>query len=330
MKSAFLSIVGFLTLFNISSASATAGGMEGGGGKSVVCRNGDGTIRSAEILDLYEGRVVYQLSYKESREEWRSQAVHIFEAAGISTNYSTDGTIYMRLANAFEHLTFVPIGTELRPTNDSYEVVAPRGCGIEQAVNYQNDNLILVSTEIWSALSETQRASLLIHESVYRFLRDHGETDSRRARHFNAYLVSGGHVEPTFPGNGWNVMCSSPQGGTTFYATALPADNLGVEKVRLEFASIGGRLLLSRSYMDIQRSSPTVPGEPPFDLLEQLRVPTQWTKYMPRPTNSLFEPGDSLELWLNVNQGKVQLQGTSIFDESKIPLTDLSCWSRGH
>ena len=65
------SLVTVLLLASSVSSSSFAGGMEGGGGKSVVCRNTDGTIRSAEVLDLYEGRTVYGLPYQESPKEWQ-------------------------------------------------------------------------------------------------------------------------------------------------------------------------------------------------------------------------------------------------------------------
>ena len=63
-----------VTLIGLSSpAMAELGGMEGGGGKSVVCRNPDGSIKSAEILDLFEGRTIYQLPYNESPKNWQAQ-----------------------------------------------------------------------------------------------------------------------------------------------------------------------------------------------------------------------------------------------------------------
>lgn len=40
-------------------ALALAGAVDGGGGKGVVCRDQSGKISSAELLDLYEGRVQF-------------------------------------------------------------------------------------------------------------------------------------------------------------------------------------------------------------------------------------------------------------------------------
>ena len=102
------------------------GGMEGGGGKSVVCRSPDGTIRTAEILDLYEGRTVYGLSYRESRQPWQEQAVDIFHASGVPTSQSVPRSgIYDWFENAIGHLTFLPNGTSLKPIDDSLEAIIP-------------------------------------------------------------------------------------------------------------------------------------------------------------------------------------------------------------
>lgn len=318
----------------LSSASALAGGMEGGGGKTVVCRNPDGSIRSAEILDLYEGRTVYQLPYRESSDDWQTQVTNILTASGLGTAVTMPrSTVYGWYQNAIEHLTFLPDGTSLKPIDDSLEAVIPDGCALEQTVNYQNDNLILVNGQIWKALSQTQKASLLIHESVYRLLRGVGETDSRRARHFTAYVVSGHVIEDVFPGNNYQLICSGGPDGktTTFYAVLLPTNSSGApQQVRLQFWSFGGRKIMSRAYVDLDLTSHNPPGGPAPDtnLLEQLKHPTQWMRMQSLQTSSLFEPGDTFDLWFHPDSnGKwlVQLLGTSIVDDAPIATADLNC-----
>ena len=316
-----------------TSASGMAqGGMEGGGGKTVVCRNANGTIRTAEVLDLYEGRNVYALSYRESSLPWQDQAIEIFRAAGVSTSQRAPRSgIYDWFENAIGQLTFLPDGTSLKPIDDSLEAIIPQGCALEQTVNYQNDHLILVNGEIWNALSETQKAAMLIHEAVYRVLRTAGETDSRRARHFTAHIVSGNKVEDVFPGNNYQLFCRSVGSpiDTYFYAARIPATTPSEpEKLRLQFGSFGARKLMSKAYKDISLGVRGVNGTPDTDLLEQLKKPSKWIRYEALALDSLFEPGDSFDLLIHPDQnGKwgVQILGTSIVNGSTFGPLNITC-----
>lgn len=308
----------------ISGSLAVAGGMEGGGGKSVVCRNQDGSIRSAEILDLYEGRTVYQLNYHEAPDNWQTQAPEFLKnALGGLSQSAPRSEIYDWYLNAIEHLTYLPKGTSLKPINDSDEPIVPNGCMAEQTVNYMNDQLILVSGEIWDALSETQRAALLIHESTYRYLRQFGETDSRRARHYTVFLLAGGHSEEIFPGNNYQLYCEGDVGGkaTQFFALKLPPDQSGKSAVRLQFGILGGRHLLSRSYVDIKVDY--------MDLISQLKNPNQWVRFDGLSLTSLFEPNDIIDLWFHPDDKgnwQSQILGTSAFDGSPIDSVNIKCF----
>lgn len=316
------SLIAFFLVASFASSSAFAGGMEGGGGKSVVCRNTDGTIRSAEVLDLYEGRTVYELPYQESPREWQEQVLEIFKAASVPVSISLPPSgIYDWYLNAIAHLVFLPDGTSLKPIDDSFEVIVPRGCSLEQAVNYQNDRRILVDGEVWRALSETQKAALLIHEAVYRVLRSHGETDSRRARHLTAHIVSGKKIESTFPGNGYELLCQGGSAGsyTSFYAVKVPAESPDTPaKARLYFDRLGGRKLMSRAYVELG-----------VEVIEQLRNPSQWIRFMQPSLQSLFEPGDTFDLWFHNNDGNWKIQivnGTSAVDGSTFGPIDITCY----
>jgi hypothetical protein len=310
-----------VTLIGLSSpAMALLGGMEGGGGKSVVCRNPDGSIKSAEILDLYEGRTIYQLPYKESAKNWQDQAEDIFVASGIELGISHPPMgIYTWFHNAITHLVFLPDGTSLKPIDDSLEVIIPKGCALEQTVNYQNDHRILIDGSIWKALSETQRAALIIHEATYRELRRVGETDSRRARHFTAHIVAGQKIESTFPGNNYSIICSSgpPAYEMSFYLVKDPTP--GSFKVQLYFSRFGGRYLMSRSVVEITHN---------IDILRELRHPTGWIQFTGFQLKSLFEDGDVFNLFLSVDKdGKEirQLSGISALDGSNIAPVDITC-----
>ncbi len=313
-----------LMLFFASVTHAFAG-MEGGGGKTVVCRNADGSIHSAEILDLYEGRTIHQLKYSESSEAWKNQAYLVLEKSGVSVWQSMPRSgIYDWFLNATQHLVFLPEGTKLKQIDDSFEAVIPVGCVLEQTVNYVNDNQILVDTEIWNALSETQKAALMLHEAIYRHLRSSGEKDSRRARHLNAHIVSGGKVEAIFPGNSYFGLCNGGEkfANTAFYVFETPGHP---ERLRLQFSHLGGRKLLSAAYVDLDRN--VISGYP--DLLEQFKHPSVQISFETLSLSSLFEAGDSIQLgiWNNAEGGpSISVQGVSIVDGSTVGPVEMSCF----
>lgn len=188
-----------------------------------------------------------------------------------------------------------------------------------------------MSGEIWNALSETQKAALLIHESVYRVLRAAGETDSRRARHLTAHIVSGNKIEDVFPGNKYQLFCRSGDTDklTYFYASELPTTSPEEpKKLRLQFGSFGGRKLMSKAYKDLDLILRGVNGSPGINLLDQLKHPSQWIRFQSFALDSLFEPGDTFDLWLHPDQsGKwaVQILGTSIVDGSTFGPVTMTC-----
>ena len=315
----------------LTGYGALAGGMEGGGGKSIVCRDTTGAIKSAEVLDLYEGRVQYGLTYTESALSSDQQATAIFSSSGLGTDQSfPPSTVYDYYMNARSHLKFVPLGTDLNPINDSFEVIAPKNCAIEQTVNYQNDQLVLVSKEIWDALSETQRAALMIHESSYRYLRNYHETNSRRARHFTAYLFLGGRVEDTYPGNDYAALCETTDRTkplSSFYVSKVFVDSNGSNKVRLNFSSFGGRKLYSKSFVEI--NSDVGGGKSFLDLLKNPSSSYQIVEQS-LTTTSLFEGGDvfTLRIGAQVGEKQISLSGTSATDGTALENEELSCFFR--
>ncbi len=184
LKKSWVGVQGLGALLSFAIAgSAFAGGIEGGGGKAVVCRDQKRAIRSAEVLDLYEGRAIYGFIYAESKTPWAEQARAALDG----------GDDYPKkwLPAVVQYLRVLPRETSLVAVNDSLETVVPRDCAIEQAANYINDQQILVDGEIWGALSETGKAALAVHEASYRYLREFGDTDSRRARIYTAHRMAG-------------------------------------------------------------------------------------------------------------------------------------------
>lgn len=182
MKKLLLSLF-FLTL--APTVRAHVGGVDGGGGKAVVCRDANGKIKSAETLDLYEGRAMYGLHIQKSLIPFEMQ---LEEKMKLIPEYSSRAVVELFVKEVKTAIHFTPPDTELKLIDDSFEVLWPKGCSAEQLAIYRNDNLILLNSDIWSQLNPSDQAALILHEALYRENRIRGAIDSRSARHAVAEL----------------------------------------------------------------------------------------------------------------------------------------------
>ena len=196
MKIQTVLIFASLFLPNILLANAK---VVGNGGDVVVCTAG--LVTTLETLDLFEGRAIYNLSYKEDPSPALSQAlryadqISAYLGSPISAkNLSAD------VRDVYDNLHFLPSGVGLAPVDDIANFVVPKNCQIVQTINYRDWKKLFVDSDIWNALSETQKAALILHEAIYAFYRAGAsgffpETTSVRARHAVAALLSGAAVE---------------------------------------------------------------------------------------------------------------------------------------
>lgn len=201
------------------AASANAGTVAGGGGKGVVCRNADGSIRSAELLDLWEAREIYGLKAKQSDDTLEHQVRDAALALGksipsdhINLRYGTnehmkpyEGPAAVSLLIRLNALIFLqpeskPIrrlhGVKLAPTNDSLESVTPADCEIEQIVRYTDQSRghgsVLANQDIIDHLDSVNHAALIAHEAMYKLFRDnYSEPNSLRIRRAIGLAFSG-------------------------------------------------------------------------------------------------------------------------------------------
>lgn len=168
-----------------------------GGGNAVVCRNTKGRIKSAEVLDLFEARVLYGLTIPKTAETSVDLAErHIGFAGHLNPLY------FMELERDFQRVVknakVLPPDIGLRPIDDSFSPALPKNCAIEQLAAYQINNELYIDGEIWQALDETNRAALYIHESIYKAMRSFGAKNSVRSRKITGYLLSGFPFKPAF------------------------------------------------------------------------------------------------------------------------------------
>lgn len=207
---------------NIKKENFQTGGVDGGGGKGIVCRYNDGSIQSSELLDLYEGRTVYNLNIIKSNETIDSQ---IEKALKTFTKEPDLIKAYISLVK--KNMVFLPKGSELKDVNDSFDVLFPTGCKAEQLAHYYSDDRILINSDIWEHLSETDKAALILHEAIYKENRTFGATDSRQSRHIvmNLFDSKTQWESPTegVPNNA--LKCVSYNGALLMYAFPSGGNN---------------------------------------------------------------------------------------------------------
>lgn len=183
-------VIGFMSLLSIAAMAKEGGN----GGGAFVCRNTNGQILSAELVDFFEGKTEYKLTIQKSKSPVEDQ-VNRAVVKYISASPEDSADFMESIRNVQEIMNVVP-NAKLENTNDFNLRVAPKTCiggtvKFEQLANYTDDNRLTVDEEIYTVLSNTDKAGLVIHEAAYLLSRQwHDSISSREARRLTAFLFS--------------------------------------------------------------------------------------------------------------------------------------------
>lgn len=255
------------------------GGGGTGGGQGIVCRNDDGSVRTAELLDLAEARGYYSLNLvtqpknKPYLEIARENALKLDAAipgatpmgtwslrsgdsplqSGYDVNPSAISPHLDRhnfTKDTVEHIDqnkkLIPGRLKIPPTTDAHPRILPseKNCSIEQVALYTDgDNEVHIVEEIWKELSNVDRAALLVHEALYRNLRSFGETDSDRARKTVGHLFAGMKFNWVFEGVPLERFLVCWTEGGSFQFAVYPKD----DKFIAQFLVYDGDVMLTRT-----------------------------------------------------------------------------------
>ena len=172
-------------IFSISGFAG--GGKDGGnGGVGVVCRDPQTKIIiKAQLLDLYEGVVLFNQSYDESLNK-----AHSYKRALDRLGPYFKKQVWDQLQIVQNDFHYIPEGNQLVLTDDAIPAIKPIGCDFEQIAHYTTDGILLVSREIYSALPIIHQIALLFHESIYTLARQAGAENSQSTRRAVAYLLA--------------------------------------------------------------------------------------------------------------------------------------------
>jgi hypothetical protein len=174
------------------------GTINGGGGKGVLCeRDGKSTL---EVLDLYEGRVLYQRKPKEINVSNEAEMIAAASKLVAGHFLGQSGEQNKEVSDYFNREIIVPLVKSIRyidgqlqvkETNDSKEPLTERGCKVVQIAVYHNESVLLINQDFWQKLDWRNRTALILHELVYRYGRGVlNESDSTNTRKLVAFLMS--------------------------------------------------------------------------------------------------------------------------------------------
>lgn len=197
-----------------------AGGVSGGGGKTVVKRDKDGRLISVQLLDLWEAENIYERKTKYSEVPVAEQVEaglqnikyvlrHPFPNGGLWTLEESEEATEIILEN-LQKITEMFLATNdkgikrfrnvtLTPSQDAFEQAKPKNGDLEQMINRleRGPHLFHLDEDLWDTMNNTNKAAAILHEALYYVLWDQfGETNSIRVRRAVGLAMSGYKFQP--------------------------------------------------------------------------------------------------------------------------------------
>jgi hypothetical protein len=178
--------LGFLLLFVTQIASASGGDRVGNGGDVVICSGNNGD--AIYILDEYEAKRV--LTIGERGQTFIQKVELLLEK--FQEKSPIRYALYRKNFDRFK-LSVKFIQARLPEINDSYERTGPF-CYTRQVAyfNFNTNKEIqyYLQKDLWLALSEDQKAILILHELIYTEAAGLGHFESTYVRAANRILIT--------------------------------------------------------------------------------------------------------------------------------------------
>ncbi|HEY8269952.1 MAG TPA: hypothetical protein VIG33_03630 [Pseudobdellovibrionaceae bacterium] len=255
----FLQLVVFLVLSACQYAVAH-GGMEGGGGKGVLC----GT--QVRVLDLYEAETIHHLPIPTSQNDLDANVAHHALALGYyqsETGFDQNNASYKELIFNFykqeviDKFSDIAPGTRLPFTPDATLPNLPSGCSFVQIALYADDGVLYRDRYYWDRLTIQDQAALILHEGIYRGRRLQGELMSDETRYIVGLTFARQLPEPIFkpmwnaPGSWW---CGTKDPMTERF------ELYAINESRNGKSGLGIYFVTFKNYFQYERTSAFVPG----------------------------------------------------------------------
>lgn len=169
------------------------GDQVGNGGKIIVCRSEQEEIISTKLLDFYESEILYSLASDFTGDSYLEMAANA--AARLEAFDSRRANRYrLQVEDFLQNTRFVT--SPLIETPDSDHIVAPPfGCNLEQVAiqlkpSFPQDRLFTINRDLWDAMSDADKAGLVLHEVIYNEAIARGHKNSIGVRYINAVVSS--------------------------------------------------------------------------------------------------------------------------------------------
>lgn len=178
----------------VAQVASAHGGMSTGGGAGIACLDSNGILVRAETLDLYEGknRFGYSIQQTDSVEATQQFKKALNKIQNNFLREKLNEVSYLLI----DQIQLLPDGIVMPAPADmgnTYLALMPQGCSVTALAYFEGDGTLRVAKSYYSKLSQTDRAALIMHEAVYKLLRDTGkETTSESTRLIVAMLFSTG------------------------------------------------------------------------------------------------------------------------------------------
>lgn len=262
----------FLSL-TLSAIVALAGPSTSGGGFAVVCRDVQGRIQSAELLDLYEARTMYGFELMSASGDIVNDYLRSVKNGYRHQGYAPplpDSDFARNLENFMRSVQFLASDEKLPNLLDhGSQVVPPKSCQLEPlAIFYDTQEIITIDRQIWDSLDSLNQAALVTHEitySEYRNLKVDPDLNSIETRRVTAsdFAVNLGSVLSGIKSNSNMIIdnCSPniPLCAETTVAYKISEKDLqGADSektmMRLQFTQLAGRALKMLTFIDVPQN----------------------------------------------------------------------------
>lgn len=280
-----LILVAFLNLLTIA---AFAGVSTSGGGYAVVCRDLSKQIITTELLDLVEGRLRYNLEifepsgsavkdYSRSVENtYFLQTGKPFQGCGLSICEPSE--MYSRFMKIIDWVDSKNNLDFMYDIGDVSKVVASlkQGCDIEQVAIFNDlTNRVQIAKDAWQKMDSLSQAALIQHELWYREARKFvllPESNSERSR-LNTAIQFSNTILPVTDGlpkdakedtvfHDLNRQLNGRFDATSHWTFKVSGPSEEEKNIdynefhkkqifRTQFSNLGGRTVLTKTYVDI-------------------------------------------------------------------------------
>ena len=243
----------FLVIMLVLINQAIAGNTDGGGGRGVVCYNPDNTIKSVELLDLYEGRILEGLTPDTFADKTPLEILDLVISKNPHNGVKDSFEYSKKLYSSFR---FLPEGVRLEPIDDSGEIFIPANCKIEQLANMQSLTKVFVVGDFWNKMNNVNKAALIVHEYLWAIQRIAGREFSSRARRDTArYLASNYSFTKKYPSVKVGMLSCGSANLDHQINKITSVSRFTVSRInngyRLEFGRIGGIVLQNNHFSEV-------------------------------------------------------------------------------